>query len=219
MRVKIPLPLTWVLGALGWRWASSRGGAVLTAAVRARRVSRQPVCPEWLARCQNWRSGTPSPASPPSAKSGSACSRPAGPEPCPAQGGHDECRPSGPKSVRQGQNVRAALARGSGGMSCAVRFSVKLAPRYRRRRTCRRALPHRTLLAYLASLHPTRPEATPDERAANVQTQALPPRPPNRLFTSSKEKPCCVAHASRCVTSTGSGRVRDASSASSGHPA
>ena len=76
-----------------------------------------------------------------------------------------------------------------------------------------------TLLAQLAPLHPTRPETTPDERAANVQTQALPPRPPNRLFTSSKEKPCCVAHASRCVTSTGSGRVRDASSASSGHPA
>ena len=32
-------------------------------------------------------------------------------------------------------------------------------------------------------------------------------------------KPCCVAHASRCVTSTGSGSIRDASSASSGHPA
>jgi hypothetical protein len=69
------------------------------------------------------------------------------------------------------------------------------------------------------SSHQAIPEVTPDERAANVQTQALPPRPPNRLFTSSKEKPCCVAHASRCVTSTGSGRVRDASSASSGQPA
>ena len=34
-------------------------------------------------------------------------------------------RPNGPKSARQGQNVRAALARGSGRMSCAVRFSVR----------------------------------------------------------------------------------------------
>jgi hypothetical protein len=62
-------------------------------------------------------------------------------------------------------------------------------------------------------------EARLRTRAANFPAQALPPRLPNRLFTSSKEKPCCVAHASSRVTSTGSGRVRDASSARSGHPA
>jgi arylsulfatase A-like enzyme len=50
---------------------------------------------------------------------------------------------------------------------------------------------------------------------ANLLTQML---PPNRLTKSSNETPCCIPHESSCLTSTGSGRVRDASSARSGHP-
>jgi hypothetical protein len=51
-------------------------------------------------------------------------------------------------------------------------------------------------------------KARPGRHAANLLTQ--PPRLPNRLF---------MAHASSCVTSTGSGRVRDAASARSDQPA
>jgi len=53
--------------------------------------------------------------------------------------------------------------------------------------------------------------------AANLLTQ--PPRLPNWPFKSSKETPCWMPHASSCVTSTGSDRVRDASSARSDQPA
>jgi hypothetical protein len=59
--------------------------------------------------------------------------------------------------------------------------------------------------------------ARPGRRAANnLLAQGL---PPIRLITSlSQERPCCVHHASTRLASTGSGRSRDASSASSVYP-
>jgi hypothetical protein len=42
--------------------------------------------------------------------------------------------------------------------------------------------------------------------------------PPNRLITSSRVRPCCMHHVSSRLISTGSGRSRDASPASSLYP-
>ena len=56
-------------------------------------------------------------------------------------------------------------------------------------------------------------EAGPERRAANLPTQGL---PPIRLTISSWERPCCISHALSRSISTGSGRSRDASSASPG---
>lgn len=62
------------------------------------------------------------------------------------------------------------------------------------------------------SVWPTRSEARPGRRGEPL-AQGL---PPIELITSSWVRPCCMHQASSRLTSTGSGRSRDASSTSSG---